>query len=178
MFGAIKRTSVTSSERRRRPKNDMERHNTAQTAQQRCLAKAFALKEHVIGNCLKAKNFSHLFVNGVRFSMKKHSEKENLKTGMLLGSSFFQRKSISKKAVPRRTPRFEVFTPNRHQDFTRAFQEALRCGWSVMMSDDDASDIYIRLLSSRRTLIAKAIGNNKNYFVFATPPPPTPPNTN
>ena len=51
--------------------------------------KAFALKEHVIGNCLKAKNFSHLFVNGVRFSMKKQSEKENLKNEMLLGSSFF-----------------------------------------------------------------------------------------
>ena len=59
---------------------------------QRCLAKAFELEKHVIGICLKAKNFSHLFVNGVRFSMKKQFSKEILKTGMLLGSSFFSKK--------------------------------------------------------------------------------------
>ena len=49
---------------------------------------AFAFKR----NCLKARNFSHLFVNGVRFSMKKQLSKENLKTGMLLRSSFFSKK--------------------------------------------------------------------------------------
>ena len=64
---------------------------------QRCLSKAFEFERHVIGICLKARNFSHLFVNGMRFSMKKHSEKENLKTGMLLGSSFFNEKASLKK---------------------------------------------------------------------------------
>ena len=73
----------------RRAKIAVWRHKTAQTAQQRCLAKAFELEKHAIGICLKARNFSHLFVNGVRFSMKKQFSKEILKTGMLLGSSFF-----------------------------------------------------------------------------------------
>ena len=56
---------------------------------QRCLSKAFEFERHVKGICLKARNFSHLFLNGDRFSMKNAFSKEILKTGTLLGSSFF-----------------------------------------------------------------------------------------
>ena len=73
-----------------RPQNHRQR--TPEKANAKMHGKAFELEKHVIGICLKARNFSHLFVNGVRFSMKKQFSKENLKTGMLLGSSFFSKK--------------------------------------------------------------------------------------
>ena len=62
-------------------------------------AKAFEFERHVIGICLKARNFSHLFLNGDRFSMKKQFSKEILKTGMLLGSSFFFDEKASQKKL-------------------------------------------------------------------------------
>ena len=81
---------------------------------------------------------------GPFFRWKMHFQRTSCKLVCCWGLAFFfRRKSMLKKPVPRRTPRFEVFTPRRHQEITRAVSEAQRCGSGVMMSDDRTSDIYI-----------------------------------
>ena len=62
----------------RRAKIAMLRLKTAKTAKQRCLSKAFEFIKHLIGNCLKARNFSHLFLHGSRFWIENAFRKEIL----------------------------------------------------------------------------------------------------
>ena len=95
-------------------------------------------KSMLLETAWKPRTFPTCLWTGCVFRWKSTRRRKTWKLECCWGLAFFRWKSISKKAVPRRTPRFEVFTPKRHQEITRAFWEVLRCGWSVMMSDDDA----------------------------------------
>ena len=114
-------------------------------------------KSMLLETAWKPRTFPTCLWTGCVFRWKKHSKKENLKTGMLLGSSFFDEKASQKKLFLDGHHDLKLSRPRGPGRSPELSERPCGVGDRWWWCDDDTMIYISRLLTSWRTLIAKAI---------------------